>query len=102
MCVPLCNNTGFRCTFVSVIVQMFLLVCVDMACKRKRLVRVTHYCLLCVPLEVVLLLFDACSNGIVHRDIKPENLLLSEPSTKGIVQLSDFGLSAFLAPGRGN
>jgi hypothetical protein len=53
-----------------------------------------------VPLEVVLLLFDACSNGIVHRDIKPENLLLSEPSTKGIVQLSDFGLSAFLAPGR--
>jgi serine/threonine protein kinase len=38
------------------------------------------------------------SNGIVHRDLKPENLLLSEKSPKGIVKLSDFGLSKFLQP----
>ena len=39
------------------------------------------------------------SHGIVHRDLKPENLLLSEKSTKGVVKLSDFGLSKLLQPG---
>ena len=39
---------------------------------------------------------------VVHRDIKPQNVLLSAPSSGGIVRamISDFGLCKKLAMGR--
>jgi serine/threonine protein kinase len=40
------------------------------------------------------------TNGIVHRDIKPENFLLSDSSDQAVLQLTDFGLSAFHQDGQ--
>jgi calcium-dependent protein kinase len=38
--------------------------------------------------------------GVVHRDIKPENFLLSDSSDQAVLQLTDFGLSAFYHEGQ--
>ncbi|KAH7654039.1 Non-specific serine/threonine protein kinase protein [Dioscorea alata] len=43
------------------------------------------------------------SRGVFHRDLKPENLLLAEDSTTNpFLKISDFGLSACLAPSTPN
>jgi calcium-dependent protein kinase len=38
--------------------------------------------------------------GVIHRDIKPENFLLSDSSDQAVLQLTDFGLSAFYQEGQ--
>ncbi|KAJ0975512.1 hypothetical protein J5N97_017477 [Dioscorea zingiberensis] len=43
------------------------------------------------------------SRGVFHRDLKPENLLLADDSTtQPFLKISDFGLSACLAPSTPN
>eukprot|EP00271_Cylindrocystis_brebissonii_P017027 TRINITY_DN424_c0_g4_i1.p1 TRINITY_DN424_c0_g4~~TRINITY_DN424_c0_g4_i1.p1 ORF type:complete len:531 (+),score=151.49 TRINITY_DN424_c0_g4_i1:1315-2907(+) len=41
------------------------------------------------------------SLGVVHRDLKPENFLMTTKGPGGVLKATDFGLSAFYAPGRG-
>lgn len=54
--------------------------------------------------RVVQQILKAClhlhENGICHRDLKPENLLLESDSLDAAVKLGDFGLSAFIVPGK--
>jgi calcium-dependent protein kinase len=38
--------------------------------------------------------------SVIHRDIKPENFLLSDQGDQAVLQLMDFGLSAFCHEGQ--
>ncbi len=53
--------------------------------------------------EVLIPVIDAirfCHKlGIAHRDIKPENLLYSDEGDRGIIKVSDFGISKIINEG---
>jgi serine/threonine protein kinase len=38
--------------------------------------------------------------GVMHRDLKPENFLLKDKSEDSLVKATDWGLSAFVSPGK--
>jgi len=49
--------------------------------------------------QIVTVVYNCHSMGVMHRDLKPENFLFLSPAEDSPLKATDFGLSVFFKPG---